>query len=133
MEPFRDLIKPNRTFFWNEALTKLLEESKEDILNKISDGVKSLELGCRIALQTDRWKHRIGYLLLQKDCKCTNKDDVRCSPEGWKLLYAGSRFTKDADTRYRPTEGEALAVAWALEHSHMFTICCTDLLVSVDH
>ena len=46
---------------------------------------------------------------------------------------AGSRFTKDAETRYKPTEGEALAVAWSLEHSRMFTLGCTDLLVSTDH
>ena len=48
-------------------------------------------------------------------------------------MYAGSRFTKDAETRYRPTEGEALAVAWGLENSRMFTLGCTDLLVSTDH
>ena len=133
MEPFHDLIKPKCTFFWDETLDKLFQASKQEILNKISDGVKSFELGRRTALQTDWCKHGIGYLLLQKHCACSNKDNVRCCPEGWKLIYAGSRFTKDAETRYRPTEGEALAVAWGLENSRMFTLGCTDLLVSTDH
>ena len=133
MELFCDLIKPNRTFFWDETLTKLFETSKQEILNKISDGVKSFELGQRTALQTDWCKHGIGYLLLQKHCSCTNKDNVRCCPDGWKLIYAGSQFTKDAETRYKPTEGEALAIAWSLEHSRMFTLGCTDLLISTDH
>ena len=133
MEPFRDLIKPNRTFFWNKQLTDLFEASKQEILSKIRDGVKSFELGRRTGLQTDWCKHGIGYLLLQKHCACPNKDNVRCCPDGWKLIYAGSRFTKDAETRYKPTEGKALAVAWGLQHSRMFTLGCTDLLVSTDH
>ena len=72
-------------------------------------------------------------MLLQKHCQCKDKNDVRCCPEGWKLIHAGLRFTKDAESRYKPTEGEALAVAWGLEHSRMFTLGCKDLLVSVDH
>ena len=46
------------------------------------------------------------------------------------MSYAGSRFKKDAETRYKPTEGEALAIAWGLR---MFTLGCTDLLISTDH
>lgn len=133
MEPFRDLIKPNRTFYWDKTLTKLFETSKQQLLGKIRDGVKSFELGRRTALQTDWCKHGIGYLLLQKHCSCADKNNVRCCPEGWKLIYAGSRFTKDAETRYKPTEGEALAIAWGLEHSRMFTLGCSDLLISTDH
>ena len=56
-----------------------------------------------------------------------------CCKEGWKLIYAGSRFTKDAESRYAPVEGEALALAWGLEHSRIFTLGCNDLLVAVDH
>ncbi|MEO2242304.1 MAG: DDE-type integrase/transposase/recombinase, partial [Candidatus Poseidoniia archaeon] len=35
--------------------------------------------------------------------------------------------------RYSPTEGEALAVAWGLEHARMFVLGCEKLLVSTDH
>ena len=133
MEPFRDMIKPNRTFYWDNTLKELFESSKKEILSKISKGVKSFETGRRTCLQTDWCRHGIGYLLLQKHCQCENKDNVRCCPEGWKLVYAGSRFTKDAETRYKLTEGEALAVAWGLQHSRLFTLGCPDLLISVDH
>ena len=133
MAPFRDLIKPNTTFYWDTALAELFAVSKQKIVDSIREGVKSFELGRRTCIQTDWCKHGIGYLLLQKHCKCPDKNDVRCCHDGWKLIYAGSRFTKDAESRYKPTEGEALAVAWGLEHSRMFTLGCEDLLVSVDH
>ena len=58
---------------------------------------------------------------------------MHCCTDGWKLIFAGSRFTKPAESRYSPTEGKALAVAGALNHSKMFTLGCTNLVVSVDH
>ena len=57
----------------------------------------------------------------------------RCCNDGWKLIYAGSRFTNDAESRYSPTEGEALAVAWALRTSRLFTLGCPKLTVVTDH
>jgi hypothetical protein len=56
-----------------------------------------------------------------------------CCTDGWKLVFAGSRFTKGAEKRYAPTEGELLAVTWALKHAHIFTKGCTDLVISTDH
>ena len=47
--------------------------------------------------------------------------------------FAGSRFLKGAESRYSPTEGEALAVAWALEHARAYTLGCNNLIVSTDH
>ena len=44
-----------------------------------------------------------------------------------------SRFTKGPELRYSPTKGEALAVAWSIEHARMFTLGCQNLLVSTDH
>ena len=49
------------------------------------------------------------------------------------MVFAGSRFTSDAETRYAPTEGEALAIAWGLEHARMFVLGCNKLLISTDH
>ena len=45
----------------------------------------------------------------------------------------GSRFTQPAESRYAPVEGEALAVAYALEKAKFFVLGCTDLNVAVDH
>ena len=42
----------------------------------------------------------------------------------------GSRFTHP---RYTPVEGEALAVADALDKARHFELGCSDLIVAVDH
>ena len=46
---------------------------------------------------------------------------------------AGSRFLKPAESRYVPVEGEALAIAWALDNTKFFTQGCNDLVVKTDH
>lgn len=56
-----------------------------------------------------------------------------CCENCRKLIYAGSGFTNKAESNYVPTEGEALAVAWSLEHSRLFTLGCPDLVVATDH
>ena len=132
MEPFRDLIKPNCTFFWDDNLTKLFEESKKLIIDLVKDGIRTFDLKRRTCLQTDWSRDGIGYLLLQKYCEC-QEDSPVCCPDGWKLVLAGSRFLNPTESRYAPTEGEALAVSWSLKHSRMFTLGCNDLLVVVDH
>ena len=48
-------------------------------------------------------------------------------------MFAGSRFTTDAESRYAPIEGEALAVVYGLESCRIFVIGCPRLIVSVDH
>ena len=56
-----------------------------------------------------------------------------CCPQGWRLIFAGSRFTSDAESRYAPIEGEALAVAYALDKCRMYVLGCPNLLVATDH
>ena len=45
----------------------------------------------------------------------------------------GSRFNHDAETRYAPIEGEALAVAEALDKTRYFVLACSDLIIAVGH
>lgn len=45
----------------------------------------------------------------------------------------GSRFTHPAESRYAPIEGEALAVADALDKARHFVLGCSNLTVAVDH
>jgi hypothetical protein len=45
----------------------------------------------------------------------------------------GSRFTHPAESRYAPIEGEALAVAVALEKARHFVLGCSDLTIATDH
>ena len=133
MQPFRDLIKPNNRFYWDGTLESIFLKSKQEIIEKVKDGVKSFELERITCLQTDYCDEGIGYLLLQKHCTCSLEKVPTCCPEGWKLIYAGSKFTNPAEANYSPTEGEALAVSYALDHSKMFTLGCQKLIVSVDH
>ena len=132
MEPFRELIKPNRKFYWDENLTMIFENSKDKIISLVKEGIRTFDASRKTCLQTDWSREGIGYLLLQKHCKCTDDSPV-CCQDGWQLIYAGSRFLSPAESRYTPTEGEALAVAWSLQHSRMFTLGCKDLLICVDH
>ena len=103
------------------------------VVSLIKEGVKSFEPQKITCLQTDWCRDGIGYLLLQKHCDCSLDKVPTCCPTGWKLIFAGSRFTNPSEYNYSPTEGEALAVAWSLENSRMFTLGCPHLIVSVDH
>ena len=110
MQPFRDLIKPNRKFYWDEHLTKIFDDSKQVIIDLVKEGIRHFDTSRRTCLQTDFSKDGVGYLLLQKYCKC-KEDSPICCHEGWKLVYAGSKFLDPSQSRYPPTEGEALAVS----------------------
>ena len=52
---------------------------------------------------------------------------------GWKITLVGSRFTHAAESRYAPIEGEALAVADALDKARHFVLGCSNLTIAVDH
>ena len=133
MQPFRDLVKPNSKFYWDSTLQKLFEESKNQLVASAIEGIKSFDKSKNTCLQTDWCREGIGYLLLQQHCSCTSDKVPLCCKDGWKLVMAGSRFTKGAEARYSPTEGEALGVAWSLEHARMFVLGCEKLIVSTDH
>ena len=48
-------------------------------------------------------------------------------------MLPGSRFTQDAEMRYSPIEGEALALIYALEQTRMYTLGNPNLTVGMDH
>ena len=132
MQPFRDLLKPGQ-WYWDENLDRAFEDSKQAILNMIKDGVRSFEPNRPTCLATDWSKQGIGFTLLQKHCNCPMTDAPNCCHGGWHLILAGSRFTTDAESRYAPIEGEALAVTYGLEKCRMFTLGCQDLTIATDH
>ena len=57
-------------------LTQLFNTSKMEILDKVTQGVKSFQLDRRSCVQSDWCKHGIGYLLLQKHCSCPDIDSL---------------------------------------------------------
>ena len=75
----------------------------------------------------------LGYLLLQKYCDCSTDNAPICCPDGWRLVFAGSRFTQNGEPDFAPTEGEALSLSWSLNHAKNFVLGCRDLIVVTDH
>ncbi len=132
MRPFRDLLKPKVPFYWDRQLQQLFNESKQHIVEAIQQGARIFEKGRKTCLATDWSKDGIGFFLLQKNCTCRG-DAPFCCPDRWRVTLVGSRFTHPAESRYAPIEGEALAVADALERTRYFVLGCDDLIVAVDH
>ena len=132
MLPFRQLLKPSTTFQWTDDLNDLFEESKQLIIEEVKKGVCIFDKKKPTCLATDWSKSGIGYCLLQKHCRC-QKVKPFCCKTGWKTVQIGSRFTHSSESRYAPIEGEALAVADALERARYFVLGCRDLIVAVDH
>ena len=134
MNPFRELIKPKNPFYWDEALEDLFKKSKSHITKLVKQGVSTFDISRPTCVQTDWSQQGVGFLLLQKYCNCNGPTVTpACCKTGWRLTFAGSRFTTEAESRYSPTEGEALAVAWSLHKSKFFTLGCKNLIIATDH
>ena len=132
LEPFRRFLSPRVPFEWNEELESVFMKTKDSIIDAIKEGVRIFDINRRTCLRTDFSKNGIGYFLSQKHCACDSQSYGCCS-DGWQITLAGSRFLSQTETHYAPIEGEALAVAWALEQTKFFTMGCNNLLVIVDH
>ena len=139
MSPFRDLLSQKKSkFYWDAPLNEVFEQSKKRIIELIKEGVRSFEKDKPTCLSTDWSKSGIGYTLMQKHCKCPENLETKtylptCGDGHWKLVLAGSRFTKPAESRYAPVEGEALAVAYGLSQCRLFVLGSPNLIVVVDH
>ena len=102
-------------------------------VNLVQKGISTFEKDRATCLAPDWSKEGIGFLLLQKYCSCTTDKSPVCCSEGWRLVFASSRFCIIAECRYAPIDGEAAAIAWALEKYRMFVMGCPNLLVVADH
>ena len=132
MQPFRALLQPKTVFNWTNELDQLFEESKHKIIQEIEEGVRIFDKSKPTCLATDWSKDGIGFWLFQKHCRCASLKPF-CCQNGWKITLVGSRFTSGAESRYAPVEGEALAVADALDKARFFILGCEDLILAVDH
>ena len=132
MQPFRELLKPSTAFHWNTQLNDIFLKSKSKIVEEISEGVRIFDTSKPTCLATDWCKTGIGYVLSQKHCDCDSEKPT-CCRDGWKVTLIGSRFTSPAESRYKPVEGEALAVAEGLDKTRFFVLGCTNLTVATDH
>ena len=133
MAPFRDLLKKNQKFYWDPALEQLFQQTKIKIIDQIKEGIKMFDCRKATCLSTDWSKTGIGFLLFQQACRCEPIEGPHCGGGHWVVVFAGSRFTTSAESRYAPVEGEALAVVYGLYSCKMFILGCQKLIVSVDH
>ena len=135
IEQFRHLLKPDtwsEGFMWDDQLVEKFALAKEEIVKAVTNGVRYFDVKRKTCLATDWSRQGIGFFLLQKWCDCL-EIHPRCCNDGWKLVLAGGRFTKPAESRYSPDEGELLAVADALYKSRHFVLGCENLVGAVDH
>ena len=132
MEPFRHLLKPDVPFSWSDTLDEKFKLAKEEIIAKVSEGIRHFEVERPTCVATDFSKSGVGFFLMQKWCEC-KQIHPRCCNNGWRLCLAGGRFTTPSESRYSPIEGECLAVAVALHKTRHFVLGCPNLIVATDH
>ena len=133
MQPFRDLLHPSSIFYWDEQLNEAFEKSKSQVVALVREGIATFNVYRTICLAPGWCKDGMVFLLLQNNCECTNVNAPTCYLDGWRLVFAGSQTCTPPETRYAPIEGEAAAIAWGLEKSHMFVVGSPDLIVTTDH
>ena len=118
MLPFRALLKPGTPFKWNNELDQIFQESKSFIVSEIQEGVRIFNKTKPKCLATDWSRDGIGYWLLQKHCHCPSTQPF-CCPTGCRITLVGWQ------SRYAPVEGEALAVADALDKTNFSSLVAT--------
>ena len=59
---------------WSREMDELFHHIM-NVLDKVEDGIKSLNPKLVTALLTDWCKHGVGFVMMQKHCKCPAKED----------------------------------------------------------
>jgi hypothetical protein len=132
LTPFRELMKKNTKWYWDSALQRLFEESREHISKSVLEGITRYEKDRWTAVCTDWSKQGLGFFMSQKYCSCLNITPV-CCEGGWRVCMVGSSFTSPAEYKYAPIEGECLGVANALHKTRYYTQGCDKLVIGMDH
>ena len=139
MAPFRELLKSSRAngnkIYWDEVLQNIFEETKVKLCDLITEGLTYYDVKRKTVVITDWSKTGIGFVILQKHCKCKDltTQSTLCCQVGWKPIFCNSRHTDERELNYRPIEGEALAVEWALRKGKMFLLGNENFEVLTDH
>ena len=89
MLPFRHLLKPKEPFVWTEELETAFVESKKKIVEAIKNGVETFDTRRKTCLATDWSKKGVGFVLLQKTCKCKEITPSCCS-FGWVMTFCAA-------------------------------------------
>ena len=133
MQPFKTLLQKRQPWFWNPTLEEVFQKSKVEIVRLVEQGVYAYDLQKPTCLATDWSKEGVGFSLTQRHCSCQGVANPNCGVGHWKIVFAGSKTTNEAQKRYCPLEGECLAAAYGLERCRMYTLGCPNLILAVDH
>jgi len=136
--PFRTLLKAGTAWEWNQQHDDIFVKVKDHLSSAVEEGITLFDPLKLTLLVTDYSKYGVGFLLLQKQCSCQElKNDgtlnSTCCNTGWQVTMVGSRFTRNAEPNYSPTEGELLAVGDALKKTKYLTLGCPRFYVGTDH
>ena len=82
MLPFRQLLKPAKSFSLDDSLDEAFKESKEVIILEIQKGVRIFDKSKPICFATDWSNSGIGFWLFQKHCHCASTKPF-CCRQGW--------------------------------------------------
>ena len=63
--PFRELLKKNSKFYWDDQLQELFKEAKDVIADKVKNGLTRFQTNRETALISDWSKTRIGFIMAQ--------------------------------------------------------------------
>ena len=132
MAPFKPLLSPKVRFRWDADLDRAFTRSKAALIQAVEEGVEIFDPERKTCVSPDWSTAGVGYWVHQQHCECRSLTPG-CCPTGWRVTLVGSRFLRGPEQRYAPVEGEALAVAWALEDCRFFTLGCRDLIIATDH
>ena len=89
MLPFRQLLKPAKSFGWDDSLNEAFKESKEVIVREIQKGVWIFDKSKPTCLATDWSNSGIRFWLLKKHCHCADTKPF-CCRQGWQITLVGS-------------------------------------------
>ena len=97
MQSFRQLLSSSTPFEWTKDLDDRFKQAKVAIIAAVKEGVETFNMDRDTILVVDWSKHGVGFMLLQKICKCEKADNHRCCETGWVLIVAGGRFTTPSE------------------------------------
>ena len=120
LAPFRELMKKNTKWYWDDVLQQLFDQSRAFIAKEIQEGITRYNITKWRAVMTDWSRQGLGFVMCQKYCSCSAIMPL-CCKTGWKVCMVGSSFLSPAEQNYSPIEGEGLAVANALHKTWQYT------------
>ena len=73
--PFRKLLKKDTPWDWSSELQQTFQATREILAERIEEGIKMFDPYKITMLLSDWCKHGVGYILVQKHCKCNIEND----------------------------------------------------------